>query len=243
LLGLAELEKTGFLGDNCALVFWGQAGYKFGHKFADLLRIQITHFFGNIDNGSDDFLVAFLFSLFEGAPSSTDLYGKLLTASVSNKLAWLFLHILGCAGRLIHSLADLLALTIAHLLHGPVALVHFVFISLLFECDRTRLLKCFITNFFLRRFELSNISVVALLSILVGALQDGLLLQGSHCLLLVHAAQSSIWICDTAAEVNASRDSGILLSASSGKLRMTKSVGSASPEKSSNHKNLKQSLL
>merc|ERR1712086_832589 len=118
------------------------------------------------------------FTLFKDTSSSADLYGKLLTASVSNKLTWLFLHILGCAGRLIHSLADLLALTIAHLLLGPVALVHRLVVSLLLEGDGAGFFKVLFTNFFLRRFKLSNISVVALLRVLVGALQDGLLLQG-----------------------------------------------------------------
>merc|ERR1712123_104547 len=158
-------------------------------------------------------------TLLIATPSSTDLYRKLLTSSFSNKLAWLFLHILGCAGRLIHSSTLLRTLTIAHLLNRFVAFLHRLIECLLLESDGALLLKVLFTNLLHGRFKLSNVSVVALLSVLVGALQDGLLLQGGDCLLLVHAAQSSIWICDAAAEVNASRDSGILLSASSGKLR------------------------
>merc|ERR1711983_382474 len=146
------------------------------------------------------------FPLFKSASSSTDFNWKLLTCCVSHKLSWLFLHILGCAGRLIHSLADLLTLTIAHLLNRSVALVHLILKSLLFECDGTRLLKCFLTNFFLKRLKLCNISVVALLCVLVGTLQDGLLLQGGHCLLLVHAAQPSIRISHTTTEVNSTCD-------------------------------------
>merc|ERR1719427_1614176 len=161
--------------------------------------------------------MAFFISFNKDTSSSTDLHRKLLTCSVSHKLSWLFLHILGCAGRLIHSLADLLTLTITFFLHRSVALVHLIFKSLLFESDRARLFKCFLTNFFLRRFKLSNISVVALLCVLVGTLQDGLLLQGGHCLLLVHTAQPSIRISHTTTEVNSTRNS-LLLPARPGQL-------------------------
>merc|ERR1719347_2569678 len=146
------------------------------------------------------------FPFFKDTSSSTDLHRKLLTCSVSNKLSWLFLHILGCAGRLIDSLADLLTLTITHLLHRSVALVYLILKSLLLECDGTRLLKCFLTNLFLRRLKLRNISVVTLLCVFVGTLQDGLLLQGGHCLLLVHAAQPSIRISHTSTKVNSTCD-------------------------------------
>merc|ERR1712055_223586 len=154
--------------------------------------------------------MALFLPFFKSASSSTYLNGELLAASVSNKLPRLFLHILGCAGRLIDSLADLLTLTIAHLLHRSVALIHCLIVSLLLESDGALLLKVFLTNFLLRRFKLSNISVVALLCVLVGTLQDGLLLQGGHCLLLVHAAQPSIRISHTVAKVNSTRNSGTL---------------------------------
>merc|ERR1719427_1633463 len=145
-------------------------------------------------------------SFFKYTSSSTDLHRKLLTSCLSHKLSWLFLHILGCAGRLIHSLAYLLTLTITHLLHRSVALVHCLIVSLLLESDGALLLKVLFTNFFLRRFKLCNISVVALLCVLVGTLQDWLLLQGGHCLLLVHAAQPSIRVSHTTTEVNSTCD-------------------------------------
>merc|ERR550534_914336 len=119
--------------------------------------------------------MALFFPFFISASSSTDLHRKLFTSSVSHKLSWLFLHILGCAGRLIDSLADLLTLTITHLLHRSVALIHCLIVSLLLESDGALLLKVLLTNFFLRRFKLCNISVVALLCVLVGTLQDGLI--------------------------------------------------------------------
>merc|ERR1711983_339261 len=158
------------------------------------------------------------FPLFKSASSSTDFNWKLLTSCISHKFSWLFLHILGCAGRLIDSLADLLTLTITHLLHRSVALIHCLIVSLLLESDGALLLKVLLTNFFLRRFELSNISVVALLCVLVGTLQDGLLLQGGHCLLLIHTAKPSIRVSYTTTEVNSSSDTGVLLSSSSSKL-------------------------
>jgi len=201
-----ELEDTGLLGDDGALVLGRQAGDQLCHVSAGLLWVQVANLLGNINDGGENLVVALLGSFFEGAASSADLNGELLAASVSHKLSRLFLHILGCAGRLIDSLADLLTLTIAFFLHRSVALIHLIFKSLLLESDRARLLKCFLTNFFLRRFKLSNISVVALLCVLVGTLQDGLLLQGGHCLLLVHAAQPSIRIGLTTTEVNSTRN-------------------------------------
>ena len=61
----------------------------------------------------------------------------------------------------------------------------------------------FFTHLFLAGGELGDVGVVALLDVLVGALQDGLLLQAGHCLLLLHAAQAGVGILLAAAEVNA----------------------------------------
>ena len=75
---------------------------------------------------------------------------------------------------------------------------------------------CQSTHLFLGRCELCDISVVALFPILVGALQDWVLLQFCHCLLLVDAAESSLRILLTAAEVDPTRnDPTILLPPSS----------------------------
>ena len=52
--------------------------------------------------------------------------------------------------------------------------------------------------------ELCDVGVVALLHVLVCALQDGLLLQTGHGLLLLHAAQPSVGVLLAAAEVDPS---------------------------------------
>ena len=59
---------------------------------------------------------------------------------------------------------------------------------------------------YLSRSELCDIAVVALLNILVCTLQDGLLLQGGHSLLLLHAAQPRIGVCGAPGEVDAALD-------------------------------------
>jgi len=170
LLGCGELKNTSFLGDNCALVLGREAGDKLGLVPAGLLWVQVTNLFGNINNRGKDLVMAFLWSFFEGTSSPTNLNWKFLTPSISNELAWLFLDILGCAGRLIHSLANLFSLTVAHLLSWPVALSHCLVESLLLESDLTGLLKVFFTNLLLRRLEFCDISVVTLLGVLVSAL-------------------------------------------------------------------------
>ena len=63
--------------------------------------------------------------------------------------------------------------------------------------------------------ELGDVGVVALLHVLVGALQDGLLLQAGHRLLLLHAAQPGLGVLLAAAEVDAALDGNLfILSAS-----------------------------
>merc|ERR1719347_1573299 len=158
----------------------------------------------NIYKRCSDLIMTLLRPFFISASCSTDLHRKLLTSSLSHKLSWLFLHILGCAGRLIHSSTLLRSLTIAHLLYRLVAFLHSLIHGFLLESDCTLLLKVLLTNLLHGRFKLSNISVVALLCVLVGTLQGG------HCLLLVHTAQPSIRISHTVAEVNSTRNSGTL---------------------------------
>ena len=51
---------------------------------------------------------------------------------------------------------------------------------------------------------------MALLSVLVGALQDRILLQSGHCLLLIDAAQSGLRILLAAAEVDPTLDLALL---------------------------------
>ena len=133
-----------------------------------------------------------LSTLFISTSSSTDLYWKLLTASFSNKLARLFLNILGGTRRFIHSSAFFWALAITDLLNRFVAFLDSLIESLLFKCDGTQFLKVLLTDLFLTWFELSDICVVTLFCVLVGALQDRFLLQAGHCLFL---QQNIVYLC------------------------------------------------
>ena len=155
--------------------------------------------------------MTFLSPFLEGASSSTDLNRKLLTASVSDKLARLLLNILGCAGRLVHRPALLLALSVAHLLCGSVALPHSLIEGLLLESDLTGLLKVLFANLLLTRGKLSDISVVTLFSVLVCTFKDGFLLQGCYLILLFDTTEASVLICLTTREVYTSLDSANFL--------------------------------
>ena len=99
------------LRDQSALMFWDQFWNKFGGKSASFLGVEITNLLRNIKQRSDDFVMAFLRTLLVSAASSTNLNGKLLTGSISHKLARLLLHILGGARGLVHSPALLRSLT------------------------------------------------------------------------------------------------------------------------------------
>ena len=146
--------------------------------------------------------MALLWTFLENTTSSTDLNREFLTTSVTNKLAGLLLHILGCAGGLVDSLANFFSLSIANLLCWLVALPHCLVEGLLLEGDRTGLLKGLLADLLLGWSELGDIGVVALLRVLVGALQDRFLLQTRHCLLLLHTAQTGLRVLLAAAEVN-----------------------------------------
>merc|ERR1712203_850279 len=115
--------------------------------------------------------MALFLSLLCHAASSANLNRKFLARGISNKLAGLLLHILGGTRGLVHSPALLRTLAIANLLQRSVTLLDCLVEGLLLEGDGAELL-----------------------SVLVGALQDRLLLQGSHGLLLVHAAQPSVGV-------------------------------------------------
>ena len=199
---LRELEIAHFLRHDGALMLGTELGHQLGDEPARLLRIEVTDLLRNIKERGDDLVMAFLWPLFKSTASSTDLYGQLLTAGVSHKLARLLLNILGAAGALIDSPALLWTLSIANLLNGLVAFLDSLIESLLLECDGTSLLKVLFTNLLLTGFELSDIGVVTLLCVLMSTLQDGLLLNAGHCLLLVDAAQAGVRISLTVAEVN-----------------------------------------
>jgi len=212
LLGLGEFQGTGFLGHNGALVLGLQLGDKLGDEPAGFLWVEIANLLRNIHKGSDDLVMALLLSLLKSTTSTADLNWKLLTGSISHKLAWLLLNILGATGGFIHSSAFLWSLSIANLLHGFVALLHGLVVCLLLEGDGALLLKVLLANLFLAWGELSDVGVVTLLYILVGTLQDWLLLKTCHCLFLFHTAKTSFWVFLTSTEVNASLNSSIVLS-------------------------------
>ena len=86
---------------------------------------------------------------------------------------------------------------------GLVALLHRLIEGLLLEGDLTALLKVLLADLLLGRLELGHIGEVALLGVLVGALQDGILLEGGHLLLLVDTAEASVGVILAGAEVNA----------------------------------------
>ena len=71
------------------------------------------------------------------------------------------------------------------------------------------------THLLLAGGELCDVGVVALLHVLVGALQDGLLLQTGHRLLLLHAAEASVRVSHTPTEVHSTLNSSCLLSSCS----------------------------
>jgi len=155
--------------------------------------------------------VALLWTLLKNTTSSTDLDRELLTTSVTNELAGLLLHVLRGAGGLVHRPALFRTLTVAHFLCGFVTLSHCLIESLLLEGDLTGLLKVLLTHLLLTGFELGNICVVALLSVLVCALQDWLLLQAGHRLLLLDTAEPSLSVLLTVAEVDPPCRRGVLL--------------------------------
>ena len=151
---LAELEDTGLLGYNGALVFRRETRHQLGHVSAGLLRVEITNLFWNINKRSCYFVMTLFWTFFIGAASSTDLHRQLLTAGVSYKLARLLLNILGAAAALIHCPALLRSLTIAHLLQRLVTLLNCLIESLLFEGDGTNLLKVLLTHLLLSRLKI-----------------------------------------------------------------------------------------
>jgi len=150
-LGLSELEVADFLGDGGALGNRVELGNKLGLEAAGLLRVQVTSFFRDIDEGGDDLIVALLFSLLSNTTSTADLNWKLLALGISDKLARLLLDVLGGARGFIDSAALLGTLTIANLLNGPVAFLHSLIESLLLEGDLTGLFEVFLTNLLLGR--------------------------------------------------------------------------------------------
>ena len=179
-----------------------QAGDKLGLETASFLGVEITDFFRNINEAGDGLVVALLGAFLSGAAGAADLNRELLAARVTDKLAGLFLHITRGTRGLVDSLANISALSIAHLNKRPVALLDLLLNSLLLEGDLASLLKVLFTNFLLSRGELRHIGVMTLLHVLVRALQDGVFLQSLDNFFLLNAAKASFGVGDTVAEVN-----------------------------------------
>ena len=217
-LRVGELEVANFPWDGGALSNGVKLGDKLGLEAAGLLGVQVASFLRDIDERSDDLIVALFGSLLSDAASTADLNWELLAVGVSNKLAGLLLNVLGGAGRFIESATLLGSLTIADLLEGLVAFLHGLIESLLLEGDLAVLLKVLLANLLLSSGELCDIGVVALLDTLVGALKDGVLLDGLHLLLLFNTAESRLRISLATAEVNSTGDSIAILTASAGLL-------------------------
>ena len=213
LLGVAELEVAGLLGDDGALVLRLELGDKLGLEPAGLLGVEVTHLLGDIKERHDSLVVALLGTLLGDTAGAANLNGELLTLCVTNKLAGLLLDVLGLARGLVDGPALLGSLAVADLLQGLVALLHGLVESLLLEGDLAGLLEILLTHFLLGSLKLRHIGVVALLNILVGALKDGILGEGGDGLLLLDTAEAGLGIGLAAREVNSSLDSSVLLPA------------------------------
>ncbi len=89
---------------------------------------------------------------------------------------------------------------------GLVALLHGLVEGLLLEGDLAALLEVLLADLLLRRLELGHVGEVALLGVLVRALQNGILLERGDLFLLVDAAEPRGGIVDAGTEVNAAGD-------------------------------------
>jgi len=190
LLGVAELQVADLLGNDCALMLRLEGRNQPGLETASLLWVEIADLLRNIEKRGNSLVMALLRALSGDTASTADLNWELLTAGVSNKLARLLLNILGGAGRLVDSLANLWALAIALLDQRPVAFLDLLLDGLLLESDLAGLLKVLLADLLLSRVELCDVSVVALFHVLVCALKDGVLLQSCDSLLSLDTAKT-----------------------------------------------------
>ena len=138
---------TSLLRYNGALVLWSEAWYQLGGEPADLLRIYITNFLRHVHYRCYHLVMTLLTTLLIITACPTHLYRQLITGGVSNKLAWLFLHILCSTVRLIDCTAFRRSLPIAGLFKRGVAFTHCLIVCPLLERDATIFLKIFITYF------------------------------------------------------------------------------------------------
>lgn len=134
--------------------------------------------------------MALLRTFLSDTASSTDLHWQLITLGVTHELALSCLQVPGGTGRLIHSPALLRSLAITHLLYWPVALPNILLDRLLLKCDLTFLLVVLLASFLLCRTEICGVGVVALLHLLMPALQYRVLADCFHTGLLDHTHPS-----------------------------------------------------
>ena len=144
-------------------MLWLQLGDQLGLEPAGLLGIQVAHFLRDIKEGGDNLVMALFSTFLCDAACTANFNRELLAAGVSDKLAWLLLHILSRTGGFINSPALLRALkytfrifflkpfyplylSITDFLDGSVALLHGLVVGLLLECDAALLLKVLLAN-------------------------------------------------------------------------------------------------
>jgi len=208
LLWGGELEVAGLLGDDGTFVSRLQSWDKLGLEAAGLLWVQVTDLFRNIKERSDGLVVALFWSLLSHTASSANLNWKLLTLGVSDKLTRLLFNVLGGTAGFVDGSAFLWSLTVAHLFQRLVAFLDSLIDCLLLEGNLTALLKVLLTDLFLSRSELCDVSVVALLDILVGTFQDWIFLQSFDGLFFLHTAKAGFGVINTTTKVNSTRNSG-----------------------------------
>ena len=146
--------------------------------------------------------MALLFTFPRLAALPTDFNWEFLALGVPNKFAGLLFNVTGATGRLIHCPALLRAFPIALLDYGSVTLFHHSHQSLLLEGDLAGLLKVLLADLFLGRVKCGHVGVVTLFNILMGALEDGRLLDGLDLVLVKDAPQARLWVNFSGGEVD-----------------------------------------
>ena len=154
-------------------------------------------------------VMTLLRSLLTHTALTTDLHRFLLTLGVSHKLAVTLVNVPGGAGGLVHSPALPGPLSVTNLLHRSVALPDCLLHRLLLESYLTTLLEILLTGLLLGWLEVGDVGVVTLLHVLMFTLQDWILRQSLHPLLLDNT-QSSVCCSRGLAEVHSARHGNLL---------------------------------
>jgi hypothetical protein len=85
-LGLQDLPRI-LPGDDGTLMSGLELGHQFGLEPTSLLGVQVTDFFGDINETGDSLVVALLRSFFGNTAGSANLDGELLALGVSDEFA------------------------------------------------------------------------------------------------------------------------------------------------------------